>query len=48
MSIPPPYIRPGPVLVVPVNDGVVMVSLDRETAAKMLRDLRQAVAEAKP
>lgn len=48
MSLHPPYIAPGPVLMVPVSDGLVMVTLDRETAGKLLLDLAQAIAEAKP
>ncbi len=48
MSLHPPYIAPGPVLMVPVSDGLVMVSLDEKTAHKMLFDLALAIAEAKP
>jgi hypothetical protein len=48
VSIPPPYIAPGRVLMVPVSDGLVMVRLDRETAAKLSRDLAKAIGEAKP
>jgi hypothetical protein len=33
---------------VPLSDGLVIVTLDRETAAKLLLDLTQAIAEAKP
>lgn len=46
MSLHPPYIALGPILMVPVSDGLVMVTLDRETAGKMLLDLALAIDEA--
>lgn len=46
MNPNPPYIAPGPVLMVPVSDGLVMVTLDREAAGKLLLDLVLAVDEA--
>lgn len=46
MSLHPPYIRPGPVLMVPVSDGLVMVRLDREAAGKLLLDLALEIDEA--
>lgn len=47
MSLHPPFIGPGLTLMVPVSDGLVMVTLDRETAGKLLLDLALAIAEAR-
>jgi hypothetical protein len=47
MSLHPPYIAPGPILMVPVTDGLVIVGLDCDEATKLLLDLALAIAEAK-